>query len=86
MANKLKISLIKNVLKLLDEKDRENILNESVQYPNEEKITLRDVIGDPDMSRASELLMWGIHNQIIEPVALRAYLFTKEILIHLFPA
>ena len=86
LANELKVEYINNILEIADEQTKEKILSISVKPPHEKRITLQEVLENPYSERASELLMWDPHNEIIEPIALEAYKRTVRILLHLFPA
>ncbi len=86
LANELKVEYINNILEIADEETKEKILNISVKPPHEKRIFLREVLKNPYSERASELLMWNPHNDIIQPIALEAYKRTVRILLHLFPA
>lgn len=86
LANELKVEYIKNILEITDEEAKEKILDISVKYPSERRITMQEVLEDPYSRRASDFLMWDPHNRIIEPIALESYKKTVRILLHLFPA
>lgn len=88
LANKLKIEYIKTVLSLLNEKGKEKILNISMESPDKKRVTIKEIIENPDKikSRASQLLMWDIQNRIVQPIAFKVYRKTVEILLHLFSA
>jgi len=86
LTNELKIKYIKNIIEIANEEDREKILNTSLIYPGEKRVTLQEVLENPYIIRASELLMWDIDNEVIELIALESYKKTVRILLHLFPA
>ena len=85
LAKELKVEYIKNILEICDEEIKEKILKRSIIYPNEKRITLREVIENPDSISAFEFWLWDPHNRIIEPIALESYRKTERILLHLFP-
>ena len=86
LANELKVEYIKNILEICDEENKEKILKMSFKYPNEKRITLREVIENPYTISAFEYLLWDPHKRIIEPIALESHRKTVRILLHLFPA
>jgi len=86
LSKELKVEYIKNILEICDEEIKEKILKKSIKYPNEKRITLREVIENPYSISAFEFWLWDPHNRIIEPIALESHRKTVRILLHLFPA
>jgi len=86
LTNELKIEYINNIIEIADEEEREKILSMNLTYPGIKRVTIQEVLENPYIIRASDLLMWEIDNEVIELIALESYKKTVRILLHLFPA
>ena len=84
-ANEIMIQDLKNIISAADPEDAETI-KRSFVIVDGRKVVLADVLCDPGAPGASDLLMWRIDNDILKPLALKAFKKMAEIIEGLYPA
>jgi len=85
VANKRIALFIEQVINLVPEDIKKEILSKRIQYSGEKPITIEEIPSDPTTNRASNFLVWSPHHEILDYVALEAYLKMVKILTSLFP-
>jgi len=85
VANKRIALFIEQVINLVPEDIKKEILSKRIQYSGEAPITIEEILSDPTTNRATKFLIWSPHHEILDYVALEAYLKMVKILTSLFP-
>lgn len=85
IVNRQKADYIKKIVELVDASERTRILADKITFQGQ-TIILKDVLDNPITEDAEMYLMWGEHNRLVEPVALKAYRTLATVLTDLYPA
>jgi len=86
MVNKVIVQDLKKIIAAADAEDAEMIKQSFIIREDGRKVVLADVLCDPTMPEASDLLMWRIDNDILKPLALKAFQKMAGIIEGLYPA
>lgn len=86
MANKVMVQDLRNIIAAADAEDAEKIRESFIINLDGRKVVLADVLCDPTTPEASDLLMWRIDNDVLKPLALKAYKKMAGIIEGLYPA
>ena len=86
MANKVIVQDLKKIIAAADAEDAEMIKQSFVIREDGRKVVLADVLCDPTIPEASDLLMWRIDNDVLKPLALKAFQKMAGIIEGLYPA
>lgn len=83
--NKTMIRNIRKTLKLLNDKDRELILDFRVTYEDKSEVKLRDALKDPTFDHASVIWEGFSEDAVLESLALEAYQRMKKVIEGVYP-
>ena len=86
LENEIVIQDLKKIISVVDAEDREKIKQLYIIREDGSKVVLADVLCDPSTSGSSDLLMWRLDNDILKPLALKAYQRMAGILKGLYPS
>ena len=86
MANKVIVQDLKIIIAAADAEDAEMIKQSKIIREDGRRVVLADVLCDPTMPEASDLLMWRIDNDVLKPLALKAFQKMAGIIEGLYPA
>jgi len=86
MTNKVIVQDLKNIIAAADAEDAETIRQSFIIREDGRKVVLADVLFDPSIPEASDLLMWRIDNDVLKPLALKAFQKMAGIIEGLYPA
>jgi len=86
IINEIIIQDIKNIIAAVDHEDAKKIRQSFIIREDGKKVILADVLCDPSTPEASDLLMWRIDNDVLKPLALKAFQKMAEVIEGLYPA
>jgi len=86
MENKIILEDLKKIIAVADAEDSEQIKQLFITREDGSKVVLADVLLDPTIPGASDLLMWRLDNDILRPLALKAYQRMARIIEGLYPS
>ena len=86
IANKVMIQDLRKIIAAADDEDAEKIRQQFIIREDGSRVVLADVLADPTSPEASDLLMWRIDNDVLKPLALKAYQKMAGIVEGLYPA
>ena len=86
MANIVIVQDLKKIITAVDDEDAEMIRQQFIIREDGIRVVLADVLADPTSPEAYDLLMWQIDNDVLKPLALRAYRRMAGIIEGLYPA
>ena len=77
---------LRKIIAAADDEDAEKIRQQFIIREDGSRVVLADVLADPTSPEASDLLMWRIDNDVLKPLALKAYQKMAGIIEGLYPA
>jgi len=85
MNNEIILRDLNNIIAAADTEEAE-MIKQSFIIIDGKRVVLADVLHDPRMPEASDLLMWRIDNDVLKPLALKAFQTMAGIIEGLYPA
>ncbi len=85
-VNEIILKDLKNIIAAADSEDAGIIKQSFIIGEDGKKVVLADVLSDPTMPEASDLLMWRIDLDVLKPLALKAFQKMAGIIEGLYPA
>jgi hypothetical protein len=85
MANIVIVKDLENIMAAADAEDAEKIRQQFIIREDNSRVVLADVLADPTSPDAYDLLMWRIDNDVLKPLALKAYKKMVGIVEGLYP-
>jgi hypothetical protein len=86
MANIVIVQDLTKIITAADDEDAEMIRQQFIIREDGIRVVLADVLADPTSPEAYDLLMWQIDNDVLKPLALKAYQRMAGIIEGLYPA
>ena len=86
MANIVIVQDLKKIIAAADDEDGEMIRQQFIIREDGNRVVLAEVLADPTSPEAYDLLMWQIDNDVLKPLALKAYQRMAGIIEGLYPA
>jgi len=86
LRNEIIVQDLNEIISVVDAEDREKIKQLYIIKEDGTRVVLADVLRDPSTPNAWYLLMWRPDNDILKPLALKAYQRMTRILEKLYPS